>query len=123
MSEIVDEKNITCIGCPKGCQIKVTKYSNGDLKAEGFSCKKGEEYAIQEYKEPRRILTTTIKVKNGLLPLIPVRSKTPIPKDKLFDCMKYIAGIEVNPPIKMGDILIHNILNLDIDIIASRNLE
>ncbi|MHA1309894.1 MAG: DUF1667 domain-containing protein [Candidatus Helarchaeota archaeon] len=123
MSEIVDSKIITCIGCPKGCQVKVSKFKNGNIEAEGYSCKHGKEYAIQEYIDPRRVLTTTIIVKNGILPLIPVRSNQPLPKNKLFECMKEIANIKVPAPIKMGDVLIKNILGLNVDIIASRDLE
>ena len=123
MSKIIDTKQITCIGCPKGCLVKVTKFENGEIKAEDYSCKRGKEYAIQEYTDPKRILTTTIQVLNGLLSLIPVRSDIPLPKDKLFDCMKYIANIKVSAPIKMGEIMISNILDLNVNIIASRNLE
>ena len=123
MSKLVDMKYITCIGCPKGCQIKVYKNENGDIVAEDYFCKRGEEYAIQEYIDPKRILTTTMKVKNGILPLIPVRSNIPVPKDRLIDCMKVIAMIETGIPIKMGDILIPNILDINVDIIASRDLE
>ncbi|MBD3229406.1 MAG: DUF1667 domain-containing protein [Candidatus Lokiarchaeota archaeon] len=123
MSEVVDEKFITCIGCPKGCQITVKKFASGEIEAEDYFCKRGEKYAIQEYKNPTRILTTTVKVEGGQLPLIPVRSSEPIPKGKLIDCMKVIAKKSVKAPIEMGDVLIPNILDLNIDIVASRNLE
>lgn len=123
MSEVVDKKVLTCIGCPKGCQITVKKFANGEIQAENYSCKRGEKYAIQEYKNPTRILTTTVKVKGGQLPLIPVRSSEPIPKGKLIDCMDVIANKSVKAPIKMGDIVIPDILDLNIDIVASRNLD
>ncbi|MFX1260227.1 MAG: DUF1667 domain-containing protein, partial [Promethearchaeota archaeon] len=71
---------------------------------------------------PKRILTTTMRVENGFLPLIPVRSDKPIPKDRLRDTLKEIAQIVAEAPIKMGDILIQNIIGLDINIIASRDL-
>ena len=63
-----------------------------------------------------------MRVENGFLPLIPVRSDKPIPKDKLVETLKEIAKIQFNAPIKMGDILIENVLELNINIIASRNL-
>jgi len=123
MADVAEEKYITCIGCPKGCQIKILKKANGEITAEDFFCKKGQEYAIQEYKDPKRILTTTLKVQNGQLQLIPVRSNLPIPKNRLIDCMNYMADVEIKAPIKMGDVLISNILNLNVDIISSRDLE
>ncbi len=114
-------KVIRCIICPTGCQIKAI--SNGsEISFEGYACKRGLEYAEQEYYEPKRILTTTIRVENGFLPLIPVRSNKPILKDKLRDALNEIAQAEVKAPIKMGDVLIENILELDVNIIASRDL-
>jgi len=114
-------KEIRCIVCPTGCLVHVENI-NGELIIEGHSCKRGEVYARDEFIAPKRILTTTIRVENGFLPLIPVRSDKPIPKDKLRDALKEIAQIVGITPIKMGDILIENVLGLEINIIASRDL-
>ena len=113
---------IRCIVCPTGCEIQVKKDENGELSYEGYTCKRGLEYAKQEYLEPKRVLTTTIRVENGFLPLIPVRSNVPILKERLDDALNIIAQTEIKAPIKMGDILIENILDLQANIIASRNL-
>ena len=114
-------KEIRCIVCPTGCLVHVENV-NGELVIEGHSCNRGEEYAREEFIAPKRILTTTIRVENGFLPLIPVRSNTPIPKEKLQETLKEIAGTKVKAPIKMGDILIKNVIGLDANIIASRDL-
>ena len=117
-----ETKVITCIGCPSGCQIEVTKTGEA-FKIEGNECKRGEEYAIQEFTAPKRVLTTTIQVKDGILPLIPVRSDQPLPKGELFNCMQFISTVKVDAPITMGQILVKNILNLNVNMIASRDLE
>ena len=114
-------KDIRCIVCPTGCMVHVENV-NGELIIEGHSCQRGEEYAREEFIAPKRILTTTIRVKNGLLPLIPVRSDKPIQKDKLREVLKEIAQTVIKAPIKMGDILIEHVLGLNINIIASRDL-
>ncbi len=114
-------KDIRCIVCPTGCLVHVENV-NGELIIEGHSCKRGEEYAREEFIAPKRILTTTMRVENGFLPLIPVRSNFPLPKEKLKETLKEIAKTVVKAPIKMGDILIQNVVGLDVDIIASRNL-
>jgi CxxC motif-containing protein len=114
-------KDIRCIICPTGCLVHVENV-NGELIIEGHSCKRGEDYAREEFVAPKRILTTTIRVENGFLPLVPVRSDKPIPKDRLEETLKEIAGLKSKAPIKMGDILIENVLGLDINIIASRDL-
>ncbi|MHA1281543.1 MAG: DUF1667 domain-containing protein [Promethearchaeota archaeon] len=120
-SEIVAQ--IRCIVCPTGCLITVKKDEKGELTFEGYTCKRGLEYAKQEYLEPKRILTTTIRVENGFLPLLPVRTDVPILKDKLNDALNIIAQTIVKAPIKMGDILIENILGLGANVIASRDMK
>ena len=114
-------KVIRCIVCPTGCQIQAIS-KGSEIVFEGYTCERGLEYAQQEYFEPKRILTTTIRVESGLLPLIPVRSDKPILKDKLDEALIEIAKTQVSAPIEMGDILIENILGLELNIIASRNL-
>ncbi|MFX0083000.1 MAG: DUF1667 domain-containing protein [Candidatus Hodarchaeota archaeon] len=121
-SEIPEgSKEIRCIICPTGCLVHVENV-NGELVIEGHSCKRGEEYVKEEFIAPKRILTTTMRVKNGFLPLVPVRSDTPIPKEKLQDTLKEIAKTVVKAPIKMGDVLLKKVLGLDVNIIASRDL-
>jgi len=61
-------------------------------------------------------------VENGFIPLIPVRSDIPILKNKLNEALMIIAQTVVNAPIKMGDILIKDVLNSGANIIASRDL-
>ena len=114
-------KDIRCIICPTGCLVHVENI-NGELIIEGHSCKRGEEYARDEFVAPKRILTTTMRVEDGFLPLIPVRSDKAMPKEKLQDTLQEIALIKIKAPIKMGDVLIENVLGLDVNIIASRDL-
>ena len=114
-------KDIRCIVCPTGCLVHVENIS-GELIIEGHSCKRGEEYAREEFIAPKRILTTTIRVEKGFLPLVPVRSDLPITKEKLHDTLKEIANTVVKAPIKMGDVLLKNVIGLDVNIIASRDL-
>ncbi len=113
---------IRCIICPTGCIIQVKKDEKGELIYEGHTCKRGLEYAQQEYIAPKRVLTTTMRVENGFLPLIPVRSNIPILKNKLNEVLNEIATTIIKAPIKMGDILIENVVSLEANIIATRDL-
>ena len=122
ISEVSTVKVIRCIVCPTGCEIKAIKDPNNEVTFEGYTCNRGLEYAKQEFYEPKRILTTTIRVENGFIPLIPVRSDIPILKNKLNEALMIIAQTVVNAPIKMGDILIKDVLNSGANIIASRDL-
>ncbi len=116
-----EEKTVRCIVCPTGCEIHV-KNVKGELIIDGHTCNRGEEYAKDEFIAPKRILTSTMRVNNGLLPLIPVRTNQPVLKEQLNNILKEIAKKIVNAPIKMGDVLIENVLDLGVNIIASRDL-
>lgn len=119
MSE--EKKVFRCIVCPTGCEITVENV-DGEVKISGFGCKRGEEYAKEEFSAPKRIITATMRVENGFLPIIPVRTEKPIPKESVFDIIKEISSVKVKAPIKVGDILIKNIHDLGINVIASRNM-
>ena len=90
---------------------------------EGFTCKRGEEYACSEFVHPVRILTSTAKVEGNCVPLVPVRSTKPIPKELLFQCMDEIRKLNVKAPVNRYDLLIPNILGTDIDIVATGCVE
>ena len=119
-TEVVAE--IRCIICPTGCVVQVKKDEEGELTYEGYTCKRGLEYAQQEYLAPKRVLTTTIRVDKGFLPMVPVRSNVPILKNRLNEVLDEIAKTIIEAPVKMGDILLENVLGLEANIIASRNL-
>jgi len=115
-------ESITCISCPLGCHILIGRKGDKEIFT-GHECKKGEEYAIQEINNPMRVLTTTVKVDNGKIKLLPVRSKNEIPKDKIIKGIIELSKIKVKAPIKCGDLIYKNILETRVDIIASRNVE
>lgn len=120
MSKVVHE--MVCIVCPIGCRLTVTE-DKEQLSVEGNQCKRGKEYAIKEMTHPTRVLPTTIKINGGLLKRLPVKTSAPIPKEKIFEAMKIINEVEVNAPIKMGDIIIENILETGVDVVATRDMD
>ncbi len=113
------KQTVTCIICPIGCEIKVTGKGKDIDKVEGYECKKGIQYAIDEFIDPRRILTTTVKIKGSRLPVIPVRSDKPLPKNLLFRCMDILKEVIVEAPTEMGQIVFENILNTGVNIITT----
>ncbi len=116
-------KELTCVSCPIGCQLKVElSEKNEVLSVTGNTCKRGEKYAHDECTNPVRMLTTTIKVNGGSLPVIPVKTSVPIPKGKMFECMQVINNEVVDAPIKMGEVLISNICDTGADIVATNQM-
>ncbi len=71
-----------CIGCPLGCRLEVDEDTaeHTVLTVRGFGCRRGREYAIQEHTAPQRIVTTTVAVRGGLWPRLPVRSSGRCPR-------------------------------------------
>lgn len=91
------KEKITCIICPIGCEIIVEGDKNEKILSsiEGNQCKRGEKYAWDEFIEPKRILTTTVKVNKGKRPIVAVRTDRPIPKAAMIGCMKILKSIEI----------------------------
>jgi CxxC motif-containing protein len=116
-------KEITCIICPNGCHIMVTETEDGELDIQDATCKRGIEYSGQEFREPKRMLLTTVRIENGILPVLPVRSNVPIPKEKIFEAVQFVSGVATQAPVKMGDVIVADLFGLGVDVIASRDME
>ena len=114
-------QELICITCPKGCVTTVWK-ENGEIKIEGKICKKGKEYIKQEYIEPKRVLTSTVVVERSPIKRLPVRTREAIPKKKLFAAMNELSKIRIKPPLKMGEVIISNLLSTGVDVIACDDL-
>ena len=116
------KKEIICTVCPRGCRIMADGDGEKVLSAEGYSCKRGLEYANTEYAHPVRILTTTVKIAGAQNDLLPVRSSKPVPKEKLFECMEAIRAASVKPPVARYDVIICDICGTGADIVATRSV-
>lgn len=115
-------EEIICVACPKGCRITVETKDDNIKDISGYSCEKGKNYAKEEFKNPTRILPTTVRVSGGEFPLVSVKTEKAIPKDKLLDAMDVIAKLEVEAPVNIGDIIYNNILNTGVNLIATRRV-
>lgn len=115
------KKELTCVACPLGCQITVEYDGEEVLSVTGNTCKRGDAYARTEIVNPTRSLATTVKVENGVHPVVPVKSNKPVPKSMMFDLMKVINETTVKAPVKIGQVLIPDILGTGADIVATNN--
>ena len=114
------EKNIICTVCPRGCHVKVTLNGTEVTDVADYGCKRGKEYAAAEATHPVRILTTTVKIAGNRYNLLPVRSNAPVPKELQMECMKAIKAVTVTAPVNAGDVVLANICNTGVDIIATK---
>lgn len=104
-----------------GCHLEILQ-TNYEILVVGNKCPRGKQYAIDEIVSPKRILTTTVRINNSIHPCLPVISDKPIPKDKIFACIKVLKDVEVTSPVEINQIIVENILDLGINIIASRTM-
>jgi CxxC motif-containing protein len=117
------QEKIICVGCPSGCLVTLTVDDRGEVtKVSGNKCKEGREYAINEYKNPVRVLTATVLTEASSQPLLPVRTDKPILRTRLREGMRVLAKVKAKPPLKVGDILIPNFLDIGVNLVASTNL-
>ena len=119
----MEEKNLTCIGCPMGCFLTV-KIKDGEVQSvEGNSCKRGAVYGRKEVTNPTRIVTSTVRVSGGDADMVSVKTKEDIPKGKIFECVKALKSVEVPAPVHIGDVLVKDVAGSGVDIVATKNVE
>ena len=115
------EKQIVCITCPQGCLITVCGDDmTGEIESvEGHSCPRGKAYAENEFSRPLRILTSSVKTEGSDVPLVPVRTRTAIPKELIFLGMEEIRKLTVKGDVSCGDVIVPDFLGTGVDLIAS----
>lgn len=111
-----------CIVCPLGCQLDVELEYGVVSKVSGNMCSRGKTYAETECTNPKRTLTTTIRIEGGEIPLLPVKTKDPVSKYLLMELMEAINKISVTAPITMGEVIVQDILGTGADLIATRSV-
>ena len=120
--DIKMKKEIICTVCPRGCAVTVEGTEKEIKSIEGYSCKRGVEFAKSEFTNPVRILTTLVKIEGVENELLPVRSDKPIPKDKIFDCMEIIKKSVAKLPKKRYDVIVSDICGLGVNIVATKDI-
>ncbi len=111
--------NMICIVCPMGCPLTVEKTADG-FTVSGNTCPRGEKYAIAECTAPTRTLTSIVPVEGA--DMVSVKSAAPLPKEKIFDCVRVLSGITLKAPVRIGDVVVENILGTGVDIVATKNI-
>ncbi|MBP3428704.1 MAG: DUF1667 domain-containing protein [Clostridia bacterium] len=114
--------NLICIGCPLGCPLTVEMEGNEVKTVTGNTCPRGAAYAKKELTNPTRIVTSTVRVVGGKLAMVSVKTKSDIPKDKIFDCVKALKNVEMIAPVKIGDVVLENVAGTGVDVIATKNV-
>lgn len=112
-------RELICISCPRGCHLKVDEKT---LEVTGNSCPRGKIYGISEVTNPVRVITSTVKISGGDSPRVSVKTDKPISKSKIFDVMKLLDDVELKAPVNVGDVVLSNILETDVNIVVTKKM-
>ena len=119
MSEM---RELTCIGCPMGCLLEVTLEDGKVVDVKGNTCLRGKTYAEKECTNPTRIVTSSVKVKDGEIAAVSVKTEADIPKNAIFKCVEELRGVVVPAPVKVGDVVVKDIAGTGVNIIATKSV-
>ena len=109
-----------CINCPKGCEMDVSV--DGDrVSVTGSSCPKGETYAKSEVTNPTRMVTGLVRVAGMRKPLS-VKTRVAVPKAKIDAVLFALHQTTVQLPVRIGDVIIPNVAETGVDVVATANM-
>ena len=115
---MMKERRLTCIVCPKGCELVVQFNDDGAIdNISGYTCPRGKDYAYAECTAPVRTVTTTVRCEDG--EVVSVKTSAPVPKEKIFEVMAAINAVNANNSVKIGDVIIANVCGTGADIVAT----
>nr|WP_122013262.1 DUF1667 domain-containing protein [Maliibacterium massiliense] len=116
------EASFVCIACPVGCHLHVARDAQGALTVTGNTCKRGESYAKSEFTKPVRVVTYSVPVKDGEMPLVSVKTATPVPKARISQVLLALRALRAEAPVMVGDVLLADVAGTGVDIVATRNV-
>jgi len=111
-----------CTGCPLGCRLEVEHEEGEIVEVRGFSCKRGKAFAVQEFSDPRRSVSTTVRVEGGRWARLPVKTAEQVPKDRVQELCDALHRLTLHAPVTMGDVVLSDALGTGIDVVATRDM-
>lgn len=112
---------LTCIACPVGCRLTIEE-KDGALHVLGNRCARGQAYAKQEAIDPQRAVTTLVRVRGGIRPVVAVKTRGTVSKAKIDAVLRAARALLVDAPIRVGDMLAENIGGSGAALVATADL-
>ena len=119
----METRNLTCIGCPLGCSLSVQIENEQVVSVSGNTCPRGDAYARKEVTNPTRIVTSTVRVAGANGGVVSCKTQEDIPKNMIFDVVNALKDVEVNPPVRIGDVLVENVAGTGVNVVATKNMK
>ena len=118
----MEQRNLTCIGCPMGCSITVTLEGGSVVSVVGNTCPRGDAYARSEVTHPTRMVTSTVRVVGGSAPMVSVKTARAIPKEKIFAVMDALRPVTVHAPVSIGDVVLEDAAGTGVPVVATKQV-
>ncbi|MFP4561823.1 MAG: DUF1667 domain-containing protein [Spirochaetia bacterium] len=118
-----ETRELVCISCPVGCRLEAVLNGDGSLSVSGNQCPKGEEYAREEIRAPKRIVTTTVRLAGPGRRRVPVRTDKPLPKERIEPLLSVLHTMVLDPPVGKGDRVLSDVGGTGVDVVASLSVE
>ena len=119
----MEKRELICIGCPLGCMLTVEMNDGAVVNVTGNTCPRGKVYAEKEVTNPTRIVTSSVRVKGGDRVSVSCKTKSDIPKSKIFDVARALKEVEVVAPVKIGDVLVEDVAGTGVQIVATSHAD
>jgi len=114
-------RELICVSCPLGCTLTVRAKSGSLRSVTGNRCKKGIAYAEQEMTNPRRQVSTTVRIEGASIALLPVKTRGPVPKETVLEIVRAANAIVARAPIRLGDTVQSDVAGTGVDLVATRS--
>ncbi|MGI6216001.1 MAG: DUF1667 domain-containing protein [Coriobacteriales bacterium] len=121
MPDSARNMSFTCVSCPLGCQLEVLVDGGNVVSVTGNNCNRGVEYARSEATDPKRVVTALVDVRDSQMPAS-CRTESAISKRLIPQCLKVLRGIELEKPVRIGQVIVENVCDTGVNIIATKDI-
>ena len=118
----MEKRELTCIGCPMGCALTVELENGAVTAVHGNTCLRGDAYARKEVTAPTRSVTTTVRVTGGELAAVSCKTRSDIPKDKIFAVVRALKAVTIPAPVALGQVILPDAAGTGVDIVATKSV-
>ena len=112
----------TCVVCPTSCAVNAEWNETELLSTDHAQCKLAWDFVRGEIFDPRRTVTTTVRVDDGDLLLVSVKTDAPVPKGTVLEVMQHLAHVVIKAPVNIGDIVVPDVLGTGSNIVATKKI-
>lgn len=116
-------REMICINCPMGCHLLVDDSDKNNIKVTGNTCPRGVTYAVNEVTAPKRMVTGSVKVQGGTIPMVSVKTREAIPKQLIFQSLELLKDVTLSAPVSIGDVAVKDICGCGVDFIVTKNVD